>query len=66
MSATVKVKLQIEVYLHQGWGLGCSIGQVRDQAEKEAKARLSASIQLDPNIKIIGEPEVTMILVPIQ
>ena len=66
MSATAKVKMEVEVFLHQGWGLGVSVGQVRDQASKEAISKLRASIGIDPNIKIVGEPEVTMILVPIQ
>jgi soluble P-type ATPase len=66
MTATAKVKFEVEIMLFQGWGLGCSIEQVRDQAKKEAKAKLIATLEKDQHIKIVGSPEVTMILVPIQ
>jgi hypothetical protein len=66
MTATAKVKLEVEIMLFQGWGLGCSIEQVRDQAKKEAKAKLIVAIEKDQHIKVIGDPLVTMILIPIQ
>jgi hypothetical protein len=66
MTATAKVKFEVEIMLFQGWGLGCSIEQVRDQARKEAKRKLLATLETDKHIKIVGEPTVTMILVPIQ
>jgi len=66
MTATAKVKFEVEIMLFQGWGLGCSIERVRDQAIKEAQAKLRAALEKDQHIKIVGDPTVTMILVPIQ
>ena len=65
-TVTAKVKLEVEIVLSQGWGLGCSIEQVKTQAIKEAKLKLETAINKEQDIRIVYEPVVTMILVPIQ
>lgn len=59
-----KVTMTVEVDVPSTWGDECPISQVRDQATTEAKAMVCQSA-MRGNIKIIGEPEVVALMVPL-
>lgn len=65
MKAMARVKVEIEVDLHQGWGLGCQLEQVKKQAASEAIQSLTVALQDRTNIRI-GKTEVILLFIPIQ
>ena len=62
--ATAKVKLTIEVDAHSTWGKGCTTQQVYDQASSGVTATIRKRLAGFPGIRILGEPEVMMVIVP--
>ena len=62
MGTRAKVKLMLEIDLPDRWGNECLLGQVYRQASHEALQTISKS--LPPDVRIIGKPEVTAILIP--
>lgn len=65
MKAIARVKAEIEVDLHQAWGLGCKLEYVKKQAASEATNSLTVALQGRTNIRI-GKTEVVLIFIPIQ
>ena len=65
MKAIARVKVEIEIDLHQAWGLGGTLEQVKEQAASEATSSLTVALQDRTNIRI-GKTEVILIFVPIQ
>jgi metal-sulfur cluster biosynthetic enzyme len=60
--ANVTVSLVVNV--HSTWGKGCELAQVYRQAAEEALETLHKVISGYQNIRIVGEPDVTAILIP--
>ena len=65
MKSMARVKVEVEVDLHQGWGLGCSLEQVKKQAAGEALNSVRAALQDRTNIRIV-KSEVILLFIPIQ
>ena len=63
INAKARVQLTVEVDANSPWGAECNIGQLYDQAGREAKERLvSALAKAFPAARIIGEPRVIGII----
>ncbi len=62
MGAQAKVRLMLEVDLPDNWGNECLLGQVFRQSSDQALQKIRNS--LPPDVRIIGTPEVTAILLP--
>lgn len=60
--ASARVKLTIEVHVPSSWGKDCKIDQVESQATEEALNIVRRD--LGRVCTIIGEPVVSMIIVP--
>ena len=65
MKAMARVKVEIEIDLHQGWGLGCTLEQVKKQAVADALQSLTVALQGMSNIRM-GKSEVILLFIPIQ
>ena len=63
MSVTAKVNLTIEIHVQSNWNDDVMASQVKKQATVDALATLN-KIAANPNnnIKIVGTPEITMIM----
>lgn len=59
--ATVRIELELDDV--SGWGKDCTIGQVYDQAAHAALCKLNELVTKH-GARIIGNPQVTAVLVP--
>lgn len=65
LKAKARIRLTIEVTLDDSWGSDCSIGQLHDQAAREALAKVSNKLCATPcpvRWCIIGTPVVSGII----
>ena len=62
MKTTAKVSMTIEVFGCGAWDGSCTVGQVREQAAKNAIGRIRQLISAEGlQIQIIDDPRVTVI-----
>lgn len=62
-SATARVQVVIEIDAGTSWGPACTVEQVRDQAGREAVARLVRIIaDSEANATVIGAPKVIAVM----
>ena len=57
-----RVSMTVEVTIGQPWGAKAPIGDVWEQAARDAVDRLRHALQSYPDIRILSEPSVTAIL----
>jgi hypothetical protein len=57
-----RVELTVEVTIGQPWGAKDLIGDVWEQAARDAVARLQNALAKCPDIRVVSEPVVTAIL----
>lgn len=65
LKAKARIRLTIEVALEDTWGSDCQIGQLHEQAAREALAKVSNKLCATPcpvRWCIIGNPVVTGIM----
>lgn len=62
MSTTARATLTVEIYALGSWGKDCQLDQVYKQAAEAAIGRLENCKDLR-NIRIIGKPIITAVLV---
>lgn len=62
--AKATVIMTVEITVPSTWGDDCTVSQVRDQAASEARSMVH-QVAARGNIKIIGEPHVTALMVPL-
>ncbi len=60
-STSARVTLTVEMNIRSSWGEQCTVAQVRDQAEREAREMLRSELK-PTEFRIIGEPVVTAIM----
>lgn len=58
------VTMTVEVTVPSTWGDETPVSQVRNQAASEARAMV-CQVALRGNVKIVGEPQVTALMVPL-
>lgn len=61
VSVKARVQVVLEVTLDQPWDPYVTAAQVYQQARREARARVEQQV-VHPNVRIVGEPLVTMVL----
>lgn len=61
-SATVKVKLVVEVQSHGSWGQDCTIAQAKDQGLEAAMANLQRALGTASGIKVIRAEAVDIVV----
>ncbi len=61
-SATVKVKLVVEVQSHGAWGQDCTISQAKDQGLEGALANLQRALGTAQGIKVIRSEAVDIVI----
>lgn len=70
MAATARVRLTIEIDAGSTWGDDCTARQIYDQASKEARHAIDDMIlgsnKIGTRCKIVGKPEVDMIVLPLR
>lgn len=65
ISAKARVRLTIEVVLDGAWGSDCSIGQLHEQAAKEAFDKVVNKLAAEPRSiqwQIVGETKVVGVI----
>lgn len=62
--ATARVKVTLDVYLDQPWGPEMTVGQVHEDAKREALSKVECMVQDRKGIaaRIVGEPVVDIIV----
>lgn len=70
MLATARVRLTIEIDARSNWGEDCTAKQIYDQASQEARREIDNMIlginKLGTNCKLVGKPEVDMVVMPVK
>lgn len=65
-TASARVTVTIEIDVRASWGDDCRVGQVHDQASREALGQLRQLIEADGHalrqMRIVGTPKVVAIL----
>lgn len=62
-SATALVRVTIEVDAGSSWGPDCTVGQIRDQAGREAVARIQNALAAAKTpCAIVGRPAVVSVM----
>lgn len=67
VSATARVTLTLEVEVSSNWDADCSIAQVYEQAEREAKGAIRHLIENGERpcrFKIVGESSAIAVIIP--
>ena len=60
---TAIVEFKVEVHLNQPWGDDLLAGEILEYARKEATEQLFAIVSHRPNVRPIGNPRVTLVMV---
>lgn len=64
MKASARIQVTLDVPISDVWGDGVDIAQIRQQAIASGLGRLNAILSEPPrNVRVVGEPKVTIVLV---
>jgi len=60
--ARARVLVTVEIDLRDNWGADCTVGQVLDQASREARSHVARLFEKELSCRVIGETEVTVFI----
>lgn len=65
ITSTARVKLELEVQVSSTWGSDCSIHQIHEQAEDEARGLIARMVRdsQETRVKVMGTPEISAVIV---
>ncbi|WP_164016855.1 hypothetical protein [Pyxidicoccus trucidator] len=61
-TATVRVRVMVEVTLNARWGSDCTIGQVHDQGTREAVAHVQGRLATATGVRVLEATACDMVV----